>query len=667
MYFTKVELHNFGIYKGTHEMCLTDRVNGRNITLVGGLNGRGKTTFHDAILLALYGKQALKYIQERTRSYDRLLLDHMNRHATDAQTYVAVSLCLDDGTLLRVKRSWTAKGSKADQQVLVEKNGVADPYLSESWSYYIEEILPFGIARFFFFNNEKITQIADDASFEQLKSSIKSAIGVSTIEKAIAHTEEVIRRKRNDLAAFQKSEENAAYQQVEAQIGELERQLEEAARQGAELESRREAIAEECETREQEFWAAGGDLIHSGEWIRLRMQELSADVERGRGEIQQLAGEASTPLYLCRELVVQSYETEIELRQSEAKRYSDHVITDLCGQIMDRLSESGLEGGAIEVARGIVNDVLGGHAPEKESQPPARNVSATSMMLYERVISQVFQSLGQRIHTLTGLVGVQESELANLAAYRDTAAGRPQAMQKLEDLKAAQSKRALIEAECKRHTGAVESLQHQHETLLSRRTQLAKTLAEREMVNDENARIVKYAAMSIEVLRAFKVRLQREKLLKLSQTATDCFQALVEKASMVSSITIDPETLDVAILGTDGRELFKSQLSAGEQQMFAVAIVWALALTSGYKAPVVIDTPMARLDSAHRVNFLTKYLPAASSQVLILSTDAEVYGQYLDLIRGNVVDCYTLLYNEEEQCTAIAHGYFGEEVAADDR
>lgn len=41
MYFTKVELHNFGIYKGTHEMSLTDKIGERNITLVGGLNGRG--------------------------------------------------------------------------------------------------------------------------------------------------------------------------------------------------------------------------------------------------------------------------------------------------------------------------------------------------------------------------------------------------------------------------------------------------------------------------------------------------------------------------------------------------------------------------------------------------------------------------------------------------
>ena len=199
MYFTKIELHNFGIYKGHHEMCLSNQIGNRNITLVGGLNGRGKTTFLDAILLALYGKQALKYIQENARSYEKLLMEHINKHSTDDLTYVAVSLCLDDGTALRVCRNWKLKGKKADESIIVEKNGVVDKYLGESWSYYIEEILPFGIARFFFFDNEKITQLADDASFEQIKTSIKSAIGVSTIEKAIAHIDEVIRRKEDAL------------------------------------------------------------------------------------------------------------------------------------------------------------------------------------------------------------------------------------------------------------------------------------------------------------------------------------------------------------------------------------------------------------------------------------------------------------------------------------
>lgn len=660
MYFTKVELHNFGIYKGTHEMCLTDQIGDRNITLVGGLNGRGKTTFHDSILIALYGKQALKYIQEKARSYDKMLIDHINKHATDDETYVAVSLCLDDGTSLRVKRSWTAKGKKADQQIIVEKDGVVDKYLGESWSYYIEEILPFGIARFFFFNNEKITQLADDTSFEQIKSSIKSAIGVSSIEKAIDHTDEVIRRKKKALAAFESSEENVGYQDVERQITDIDLRLAESTKQANALERRCETLAAAYEAKEKEFWSSGGDLSRNRDSIKAEMQKISSEVERVQEEIMQLTVDASTPLFMCRSLVTQSYENELSSQQTEAKLYSDRIIVDLHQKILERLAACGLNPSDLRTVQNIVNEVLVGHIPKSATEETVKNMSATSMMLYKRLITEVFQNITQRIDTLVNRVDAQESELMSLDAHLGAADEKTLAMQLYDALKSIEAEKNLADSEYKRQLETIESLKRQRELLVSKRIQLIKAIAEKEHANDDNARIVKYAAMSIEVLREFKVRLQREKVEKLSSTATRCFLELVEKDSLVSEIKIDPRTLDVTILDLDGNELLKSQLSAGEQQMFAVAIVWALALTSGYKAPVIIDTPMARLDSSHRANFVTKYLPAASSQVMVLSTDEEVYGRYLDLVRDNVVDYYTLLYREEEQCTSIVHGYFGE-------
>ena len=660
MYFTKVELHNFGIYKGTHEMCLTDQIGNRNITLVGGLNGRGKTTFHDSILIALYGKQALKYIQEKARSYDKMLIDHINKHATDDETYVAVSLCLDDGTSLRVKRSWTAKGKKADQQIIVEKDGVVDKYLGESWSYYIEEILPFGIARFFFFNNEKITQLADDTSFEQIKSSIKSAIGVSSIEKAIDHTDEVIRRKKKALAAFESSEENVGYQDVERQITDIDLRLAESTKQANALERRCETLAAAYEAKEKEFWSSGGDLSRNRDSIKAEMQKISSEVERVQEEIMQLAVDASTPLFMCRSLVTQSYENELSSQQTEAKLYSDRIIVDLHQKILERLAACGLNPSDLRTVQNIVNEVLVGHIPKSATEETVKNMSATSMMLYKRLITEVFQNITQRIDTLVNHVDAQESELMSLDAHLGAADEKTLAMQLYDALKSIEAEKNLADTEYRRQIESIESLKRQRELLVSKRIQLIKAIAEKEHANDDNARIVKYAAMSIEVLREFKVRLQREKVEKLSTTTTRCFLELVEKDSLVSEIKIDPSTLDVTILDLDGNEILKSQLSAGEQQMFAVAIVWALALTSGYKAPVIIDTPMARLDSSHRANFVTKYLPAASSQVMVLSTDEEVYGRYLDLVRDNVVDYYTLLYREEEQCTSIVHGYFGE-------
>lgn len=660
MYFTKVELHNFGIYKGTHEMCLTNKIGERNITLVGGLNGRGKTTFHDAILLALYGKQALKYIQEKARSYDKLLLDHINKHTTSAETYVAVTLCLDDGTELRVKRSWSLKGKKVEQQICVEQNGVVDKYLGESWNYYIEEILPFGIARFFFFNNEKITQLADDTSFEQIKSSIKSAIGVSAIEKAIKHTDDVIRRKKSALSAFEKSEAFVGYQEIEAQIDEIDRKLEEATRHANELEKRCENLTATLEVKEKEFWSSGGDLSRNRDAIKQEMQRISENIEQIQEEILQLIIDPSTPLFMCKDLVVQSYNSEIALQKSEAARYSTKLITDLFAQVNDRLLSSGMDKGAIRIAQNIVNGVLTEHLPSGEEREYVKNMSATSTMLYEQIISSTFQTISSRIRALVNHVDAQENEFMSLDAHLGSADEKTMAMQLYELLKATEAEKAVADAEYQKQLEYINSLKHQRDILVSKRIQLIKTIAEKENSNDDNARIVKYAAMSIEVLSEFKLRLQKEKIANLSDTATQCFKALVEKDTLVSKINIDSETLDVTMLDFDGHELLKSQLSAGEQQMFAVAIIWALALTSGYKAPVIIDTPMARLDSSHRSNFVTKYLPAASSQVMVLSTDEEIYGRYLNLIRDNVVDYYMLLYSEEEQCTSIVRGYFEE-------
>lgn len=661
MHFTKVELHNFGIYKGTHVMCLKNKSGNRNITLVGGLNGRGKTTFHDAVLLALYGRQALKYIQEKARSYEKLLVDHINKHTLDDITFIAVSICLDDGTNLRIKRSWQLKNGKLEQNVIVEKNGSEDKYLGESWSYYIEEILPFGIAKFFFFNNEKITQLADDITFEQVKTSIKSAIGISTIEKAIEHVDEVIKRKNNALLAFEKSELNTDFKEVNSKIKDVEKQITEAMNAYHNAERIRDEYIAKIEIKEKEFWSTGGALSINRDKIQQEKKRISAEVEALQAEIKQISGNPSTPLFMCKNLVRQSYENELIYQQEEAKYYSNKIIFELHQQIMDKLSICGLDKMSFEKVKSVVDEVLVNKYSKAFIAQNRKSISAASKLLYEHLITEVFQNIIHQITVLISKIDEQENEILNLDIHLEKANEKTLAMQLFEALKFLEAKRAEADFEYEKYKKSLENLNYQYETLKLQRKNLYKSVVEKQNANDDNARILKYAVMSMDVLNEFKIRLQREKLNKLSDTITKCFKELVEKDSLVSNIKIESDTLDVIILDIDGNELLKTQLSAGEQQMFAVAVVWALAITSGYKAPVVVDTPMARLDSAHRTNFVTKYLPEASSQVVVLSTDEEIYGQYLDEIRDKIIDCYTLVYDEKEQCTSVVRGYFEEE------
>lgn len=659
MYFSRIELHNYGIYKGTHEMELQDRFDKRNITLVGGLNGRGKTTLHDAILIALYDKQALKYIQEKYRSFDKLLQEHINKHATDTETYIAVTLILDDGTELRVKRSWSKAGSRISQTTIIEKNGVEDNYLASNWNYYVEEILPFGIARFFFFNNEKISQIADDTSFEQIKSSIKSAIGVTAIENAIKHTDDVIRRKESAIKSFEYSELNQSCQEVESRIAELDIGISGANKELTELEDSRDRLAASLEAAEKEFWARGGELGLNRDAIKAEKNRIALDVASIQNEIIQVASDASTPLFMCASLVTQSYDKEKGVQEEKARRYSESVVTLIYDKLIKKIDERNFDPHTRDAIKVIIREELKQYMASPE-QTEGRSLTPSSMILFEKLITTIFSSIILRITTLVLTIQEQENRRLNLDTHLENADEQTLAIQLYDALKGLQEEKGAVDADYKRVQTLLDSMKQQREVLKNKWRSLLSSIAEKKSSHDDDARIVKYAAMSINVQKQFMSRLQKQKISKLSQAVTDCFRRLVEKDSFISRIEIDPMTLDITMLGSDERELLKSQLSAGEQQMFAISIVWALALTSGYKAPVVIDTPLARLDSVHRVNFLSKYLPEASSQVIVLSTDEEVTDRYHELIRENIVDYYTLLYHENEQCTSIVPGYFEE-------
>lgn len=661
MYFEKLVLHNFGIYKGTHEMTLSDRKGQQNITLIGGLNGCGKTTFLDSILLALYGKKALKYIQENARSYEKLLRDHINKNSDDNITYVAVAFVLDDGTCLNIQRSWWLKNNKLEQKFKVEKDGTEDRYLAENWDYYIEGILPFGIARFFFFNNERITQLADDSSFEQIKTSIKSAIGISTVDAAISHSESVINQHRSNMKSSDSSKLKQDCDTLEIQLSEVTNKLQDCQNESKEMEQRCQEYASKVEQAENEFWASGGNLNKDRSEIKEELTQVQIETDQLKHNIIALASESSTPLFLCRDLVCQSYDSAQKKQRKVTNQIIDSEISGFVDDFISRLKNSNLEQDTISKVSNIVNEViLNKKAEDKLCGEDETGIPSSEMILYKNLISNIFPNITEEIVELLNKNRNLEKKSENLEAHLEAANDKASGKQLFDSLKKLEEEKGAADREYKKKCDEIDSLTSQRDALSSKRIQLIKEIMDSENTNDDNVRTIRYAALSIEILNEFKIRLQHKKISQLSDTITTCFQSLVEKESLAEQIKIDADSLDVKILGKDGKELLKSQLSAGEQQMFSISVVWGLALTSGYKAPVIIDTPMARLDSTHRRNFLTKYLPEASSQVIVLSTDEEINGHYIDMIHDNIIDCYTLLYCEENQSTSIVHGYFGE-------
>jgi hypothetical protein len=116
-----------------------------------------------------------------------------------------------------------------------------------------------------------------------------------------------------------------------------------------------------------------------------------------------------------------------------------------------------------------------------------------------------------------------------------------------------------------------------------------------------------------------------------------------------------------------GPPLSKERLSEGEKQIFAISVLWGLARASAHPLPAIIDTPMARLDAAHRRHLVERYFPHASHQVLILSTDTEVDRQYYHALEPHIARAYHLNYDEQTRATHGEEGYFWEQSPTDNR
>ena len=660
MIFENIELHNFGIYRGTHSLELSKQKD-KNITLVGGMNGRGKTTLLDAIFITFYGKRALPLIQDNVKNYNNLMAKFINKSATDEWTSVSVTINLeDDGpTMLQVIRKWMLRDKKVVEDLTVLKDGYKDKYLSDNWNYYVEEIIPFGISRFFFFDNEQIAQIADDDSFDEIKDSIKAVMGVTNIDKLLADVQAVMKEKQSKIKAGSDDTTSEELKSVEAEIMGHEERLAQIRMERSGVVPKLEKAEAELANKEQEFWRAGGNLGLKRDEIEREKNNLLADEEDIKEKELQMAINPATPLALCRGLVTQAYN---HARESDRQKYahlSRPLVEDIVERITGKIEQLDIDAVTKLKVQMLLTEELQRY-PVEAVEGDDSAISPTSLLLLEKLIDTGFFEITSHKNSLIQQMEENESAMLQIDAHLSNNAEKADAADILNRIRE-------LDVTIENFKRTIADLDHQFDsidaqmTLLnSRRMKLIKKIADVENAGDDDERIVSYSAKTISVMEEFKLRLQQSKVKELELNITQCFKFLAQKEAMITRVEIDPESLDIRLRDYKEGVLLKSQLSAGEKQMFAIAIIWGLALSSGYKLPVVIDTPMARLDSAHRYNFINKYLPNASSQVIVLSTDEEVYGQYLDQIRSHVGSYYTLKYDERDKSTSIIQGYFGE-------
>jgi DNA sulfur modification protein DndD len=245
------------------------------------------------------------------------------------------------------------------------------------------------------------------------------------------------------------------------------------------------------------------------------------------------------------------------------------------------------------------------------------------------------------------------------------APGRPRKPQEglegqLDRLQQLQSEVVKFERELSDALGRQEDLAREAARARTDLERKLRQLADLEAASEEDVRIVRAAERVSEVMEEFKRRLLAKKIHELERLVAERFTHLARKREFISRVLVHPETFELSLFDHDGQPVLKERLSAGEQQLLAVAFLWALAVASGRNLPVVIDTPLGRMDHEHRRSLVERYFPFAAHQVVLLSTDAEIDERYRDLLveAGAIDREYMLRFNQDTRQSEITTGYF---------
>jgi len=192
MILKNVILHNYTAFEGTQEINLTPTENSeQNIILIGAMNGSGKTSLLEAVKLCLYGERGSGLLSPR-ESETSFINKKFNYNARERhEKKMFIELTFDDVQIpnsheITIRRGWffdSISGKYETSSMTIYKDEKELELVArDQWQDFINEKIPPGVSDFFFFDGEKIQQLADDSTDrESLKESIRNLLGLKII------------------------------------------------------------------------------------------------------------------------------------------------------------------------------------------------------------------------------------------------------------------------------------------------------------------------------------------------------------------------------------------------------------------------------------------------------------------------------------------------------
>lgn len=667
MILTQLSLNNFGVYKGLHEFDLRPRLLddvALPLILVGGKNGAGKTTILEAVRLCLYGRSALGSRVRKT-DYETYIRQRFHRandgKSTARSAYVGVMfehVYSGKKSIYDARRSWRIDGQSLHETISIYKDGfVMRDIASEYWNDFLRDMIPPGVADLFFFDGEQIQALADDESESAtLQSAVAGLLNIDIVERLQTDLDTYIKQQSEQSQANLETE----LKQIIAEREELEEVYQKHYQDRAGLEARRQNIESRLARARQELISQGAQFIEQRTNTETRLEQIEVEIQSTRNQIRDLSAGllpfAFAPKWSEKLRERLAYEEEIQRNQilyAYQKTKADEII--------DKLAQNGLQeriAGKLSTEEWLmlveqISVMLQPESPDDETHI-VHHVSAQQryklMAQIEEVLTQLprqIQALGQKLEALENERGERQTMLRQVPEDEV-------AMPLVTEFQNLSEQLGSLQQSLSQTDEILHRINYQREELDRKRSKVWQKIAQSKSIDTR----VEYAAKIQIVLERYLAQITALKLEELEQLVAQYFNLLCRKEMIIKEVKIDPKYYTVKLYGDNRTELPKSDLSAGEKQLYAMALLWALRSVSGRQLPIIVDTPMGRLDSDHRNRLLTEFFPNAAHQIILLSTDTEVNEQAFEVLRPVISHVYRLDFGNEEGHTQIKHAYF---------
>lgn len=708
MKINKVILYNFNSFEGVNEFDFSVDDEQKNIVLIGGKNGAGKTSLFTAMKIALYGPLAYGYVGINPH-YVAKIKDCINSKAfqtnkVEARVQINISLMVErEMRDYEITREWDYSGQKLVETYYVKLDEkTLDKQELSYFQNYLKSLIPPDLFEFFLFDGEEVGSVFSTSSYNSyVRNAVYTLCGLDTYE--------IIRKYTHGYAGKATTEdESRLIKEYEETKGAVESAEHRSEALTAEIESIEEKIGLlETERIELEtaFKNAGGITDSDRKKLKQDFDKAERVKAESTAKIKMFV-EGLMPFYIIKEITGSiseqlDYEEKGEifhyvqrlLYQDEIQRaLSDKVqsVDDVLNMLLDKFKPEGFQEDASPIhdlskdetarvnamismiehfdAQDMVRTVREKQAAaertveiNKTLKSAMADEDAAQFQKQENDLLKRSSALNEQLYEAkTELTGINE-KIAVLRQQRD------HAWQKVKDN--AQNKHVF-----ELSTG----LSSMMDTLLSKKTEEVKRGLERLIVKNLHRIYRKNNLIThIEIDDAFQFNLYQDASYTAGELAylmknlgktgfatmigNDGQKSLFEYYSVDSLGKLQKQ---LSFNASDRFELYKnidlSRLSRGERQIFILSLYWSIIELSGQDIPFVIDTPYARIDANHRKEISEKFFPNISKQVVILSTDEEINEEYYQIIKPYVAREYLLINDENQNKSSVETRYFFE-------